>query len=150
MPYLPRVQPTEKPFAAADIGAGVVDVLARARYGWLTTVGPSGLPVPVLDWFHFDGRTVIVYSEPDAARITHIFERPEVSLHLDSDGLGDGVVVLGGRAAVTAEGANPRDDHPYWAKYHVEAEARGLTAHVSNLSTRITITPTVVWTTLAT
>ena len=40
-----------------------------------------------------------------------------MSLNLDSDGNGGGIVVIGGEATVDAEGVDCRDDEPYWAKY---------------------------------
>lgn len=138
---------TETPFTVHDLADGVFKRLTRDRYGWLTTVAQSGMPVPMLVWFHFEGATVTVYSQPHANRITHVFEHPEVSLHLESDGTGSNIVIIGGRAAVTAEGVDPRDDTEFWAKYHLEAHVSGLSDAIGSFSTRIAITPTTVWTT---
>ena len=74
----------------------------------------------------------------------------EVSLHLESDGFGSGIVIIGGKAAVTAEGVDPRDDNEFWAKYHMEAEALGLGDAIASYSVRITITPTTLRTTFPT
>ncbi|OBK20933.1 TIGR03667 family PPOX class F420-dependent oxidoreductase [Mycobacterium asiaticum] len=117
------------------------------HYGWLTTVAKSGQPVPRLIWFYFDGTTLTVYTEPHAAKVAHIASRPQVSLNLDSDGNGGGIIVIGGTAAVDATGVDCRDDEPYWAKYRADAEQFGLTDAMSNYSTRLRITPTKVWTT---
>ena len=141
-------QLTELPFAAKELVEGVAKRLNTARYAWLTTVAPSGVPVPTLVWFRFDGSVITVYSQPHADRVTHIFQHPEVSLHLESDGIGSGVVIIGGKAAVTAEGVDPRSDPHFWAKYHVEAEATGLHDQIVAHSTRITLTPATVWTTI--
>jgi PPOX class probable F420-dependent enzyme len=138
---------TERPFTADGLAEAVLNRLTRDRYGWLTTVAKSGMPVPMLVWFRIDGVTVTVYSQPHANRITHIFEHPDVSLHLESDGAGSDIVIIGGRAAVTAEGVDPREDTKYWAKYHVEADVSGLSDAIGSFSTRITITPTTIWTT---
>ena len=69
----------------------VSDRLSSDKYGWLTTVAKSGQPVPRLVWFYFDGTDVIVYTEPNAAKIRHIRAHPRVSLNLDSDGNGAGI-----------------------------------------------------------
>lgn len=122
--------------------------LAVERYAWLTTVAQSGLPVPMLVWFRFDGTALTIYSQPDAGRIAHITSRPEVSVHLESDGSGRGVLVVAGTAAVTAENVDPRDDTEFWGKYHVEAELCGLTTAIASCSTRITVTPTTMWTSI--
>lgn len=141
---------TETDFTAATLSQEIVKRLNNARYAWLTTVAPTGIPAPMLVWFRFDGATVTVYSPPKANRVTHVFEHPEVSLHLDSDGVGSGLVIIGGKAAVTAEGVDPREDREFWAKYHVEADAVGLGAAIGSHSARITITPTTLWTTIPT
>jgi PPOX class probable F420-dependent enzyme len=93
----------------------------------LTTVAKSGQPVPRLIWFYFDGATLVVYSMPEAAKLAHIRRHSQVSLNLDSDGNGGGVVVIGGTATIDAEDANPQDDAPYWAKYSAAAEQFGIT-----------------------
>ena len=72
--------------------------LESDHYGWLTTVAKSGQPVPRLVWFYFDGSDVIVYSMPNAAKVRHIKNHPRVSLNLDSDGNGAGIIVVGGEA----------------------------------------------------
>lgn len=141
-------QVTQRRFSVADISDEILTKLRTARYAWLTTVAGSGIPVPMLMWFRFDGRALIVYSEPDAARVTHVSEHPQVALHLESDGVGSGLLAFGGNAAVTAEGVDPRDDHEFWAKYHLEAELTGVGEEIRRCSSRITITPATIWTTL--
>lgn len=121
--------------------------LMSDHYGWLTTVTKSGRPVPRLVWFYFDASFLMVYSMPAAAKVAHIKAHPEVSLNLDSDGNGAGIVVVGGTAMVDATGVDCRQDGPYWAKYHEEAEKFGLTEAMAEYSTRLKITPTRVWTT---
>lgn len=143
-------QVTEIPFTATDLPSKIAKKLKHDRYAWLTTVAPTGIPVPMLVWFGFDDTHLTVYSQPRSSRVTHVFEHPEVSLHLDSDGVGSGLIIIGGSAAVTAEAVDPREDENFWAKYHVEAEALGLTTAIASYSARITITPKTLWTTLAT
>jgi len=121
--------------------------LTSDHYGWLTTVTKSGRPVPRLVWFYFDGADLSVYSMPQAAKIAHIKVHPEVSLNLDSDGNGGGIIVVGGTAAVDATGVDCREDGPYWAKYSEGAAKFGLTEAIAAYSTRLKITPTRVWTT---
>lgn len=121
--------------------------LISDHYGWLTTVAKSGQPVPRLIWFYFDGATLTVYSMPQAAKVAHIKAHPKVSLNLDSDGNGGGIIVIGGIATVDATGVDCRDDEPYWGKYSEDAAKFGLTEAMGSYSTRLTITPTKVWTT---
>ncbi|WP_055401291.1 MULTISPECIES: TIGR03667 family PPOX class F420-dependent oxidoreductase [unclassified Mycobacterium] len=123
--------------------------LESDNFGWLTTVAKSGQPVPRLVWFYFDGTRLTVYTLPQAAKVAHIKRHPEVSLNLDSDGSGGGIIVIGGTATVDATGVNCRDDAPYWAKYRTLAEELESETGMSMeaFSTRLAITPTRVWTT---
>ncbi|OPX07394.1 TIGR03667 family PPOX class F420-dependent oxidoreductase [Mycobacterium sp. AT1] len=131
----------------AALTSEVIDRLNRDQYGWLTTIAKSGQPVPKLIWFHFDGEALFVYSSPTAAKVTHVRRHPQVSLNLDSDGNGGGIVVVGGEATVDAEGVDCRDDGPYWAKYGPTADQFGLTESMVDYSTRLRISVDKVWTT---
>jgi PPOX class probable F420-dependent enzyme len=123
--------------------------LRSDNFGWLTTVAKSGQPVPRLVWFYFDGTTLTVYTLPQAAKVAHVKAHPQVSLNLDSDGSGGGIIVIGGTATIDATDVNCRDDEPYWAKYRVLAEQLESNEGMSMdaFSTRLAITPTRVWTT---
>jgi PPOX class probable F420-dependent enzyme len=127
----------------------VTDRLETDQFGWLTTVAKSGQPVPKLIWFRFDGTALFVYTMPGGAKVAHIKRHPQVSLNLDSDGNGGGVIVIGGEATIDAEGVDGRDDAPYWAKYGQLADQIGLTDSMAEYSTRIRISIDKVWTTPA-
>ena len=131
----------------ATLTPEVVERLNRDHYGWLTTVAKSGQPVPKLVWFYFDGEALFVYSSPAAAKVAHIGRHPQVSLNLDSDGNGGGIVVVGGEATVDAEGVDCRQDQPYWAKYGAISDQFGLTDSMGDYSTRLRIAVEKVWTT---
>jgi PPOX class probable F420-dependent enzyme len=123
--------------------------LGSDNFGWLTTVAKSGQPVPRLIWFYFDGTKLTVYSMPQAGKVAHIKAHPQVSLNLDSDGNGGGIIVIGGTATVDATEVNCKDDERYWAKYGEAAKELEATEGISMdaFSTRLAITPTRVWTT---
>jgi PPOX class probable F420-dependent enzyme len=121
--------------------------LESDHYGWLSTVAKSGQPVPRLVWFYLDGTDVIVYSMPGAAKVRHIEARSRVSLNLDSDGNGAGIIIVGGNAVVDEVGVDPRQDKAYWGKYSEDAEKFGLTEAIAAYSTRLRIGIDKVWTT---
>lgn len=134
----------------AELTQEVSDRLGSDRYVWLTTVAKSGQPVPRLVWFFFDGTDVTVYSMPNAAKVAHINAHPRVSLNLDSNGSGSGVVVLGGEARVDAVDADPIGDTQYQAKYHDYALSMGMTEEfLAAFNTRLKISIDKVWTTPA-
>jgi PPOX class probable F420-dependent enzyme len=130
-----------------ELSQEVSSRLQTDHYGWLTTVAKSGQPVPRLVWFHLDGTDLTVYSQPNAAKIGHIKTHPLVSLNLDSDGNGNSVVGIGGRATVDAVDVDPREDGPYWSKYREDAEQFGLTEGIASYSVRLRISVERVWTT---
>jgi len=131
----------------AELTPEVTERLTGDDFGWLTTVAKSGLPVPRLIWFFFDGTGLFVYTMPNAAKVTHVRRHPQVSLNLDSDGQGGGIIVVGGTARIDAEGVDCRDDGPYWAKYEALAAQVGLTEVMGDYSTRLAISIDKVWTT---
>ena len=132
---------------STDLPQEVTQRLTSDQYGWLTTVAKSGQPVPRLIWFYFDGTDVFVYSNPAAAKVAHVRRHGRVSLNLDSDGHGSGIIVIGGEASIDAEGVDCREDGPYWAKYRESAEKFGLADSMGDYSTRIKISIDKVWTT---
>jgi PPOX class probable F420-dependent enzyme len=132
---------------SAELTPEVTDRLNDGQYGWLTTVAKSGQPVPKLIWFFFDGTALFVYTSPSAAKVAHVKRHPQVSLNLDSDGNGGGIIVIGGEATIDAEGVDCRDDGPYWAKYGATADKFGLTESMADYSTRVRIGIDKVWTT---
>jgi PPOX class probable F420-dependent enzyme len=122
--------------------------LTSDRYAWLTTVAKSGQPVPRLVWFVFDGSEVTIYSMPNAAKVAHIKAHPRVSLNLDSDGNGSGVVAVGGEARVDAVDADPTADEQYQAKYAEYATSMGMSKEfLAAFNTRLKISIDKVWTT---
>jgi PPOX class probable F420-dependent enzyme len=126
----------------------VSDRLSSDKYGWLTTVAKSGQPVPRVVWFYFDGKDVTVYTVPNAAKVRHIKAHPRVSLNLDSDGNGSGIIIVGGDASVDAEGANPLKDERYVAKYGEYAASLGFSEEfLAAYNTRLKIGIDKVWTT---
>jgi PPOX class probable F420-dependent enzyme len=132
---------------SAELTQEVSDRLTSDHYGWLTTVAKSGQPVPKLIWFFFDGTDLFVYSMPGAAKVAHVQRHPRVSLNLDSDGNGSGIIVIGGEARVDATDVDCRADEPYWGKYAESAAQFGLSEAMADYSTRIKITVDKVWTT---
>jgi PPOX class probable F420-dependent enzyme len=132
----------------AELTQDVSNRLESDRYGWLTTVAKSGQPVPRLVWFYYDGKELTVYSQPNAAKVTHIKARPRVSLNLDSDGNGSGIVVVGGDARVDAVDTDPLADEQYLAKYAKYAESLGFSKEfLGAYNTRLKISVDKVWTT---
>jgi PPOX class probable F420-dependent enzyme, Rv3369 family len=104
------------PDPTTEFGARVARRLREEMLVWLTVVDGAGTPQPAPVWFLWDGESVLVYSHGEAKRLDHVRANPRVALHFDGNGHGGDIVVLTGRAEITAEPlaeGNP----DYLAKY---------------------------------
>lgn len=106
------------PNPATPFGRRVRKHLQDDRVIWFTTVGRDGTPQPNPVWFVWNGDDAIVtYNLSDAHRVAHVAERPQVSLHFNSDPAADEVVIARGVAG-RADDVPPPDRSPeYLAKY---------------------------------
>jgi PPOX class probable F420-dependent enzyme len=84
---------------------------------WLTTVNPSGQPQSSPVWFLWDGAEFLIYGSVNGQKTPNIAANPRVSLNLDGNGQGGGIVVIEGTARIDADGAGPGDVAGYMAKY---------------------------------
>lgn len=109
---------------------------------WLTTVSPNGNPNPNPVWFFWDGKTIIVYSQPDSYRVRNIKKNPKVSLNLDgADALGNNVMIVSGEAALYPD--YKKVDPGYEAKYKRYFPSISMTVEelAASYSVEIRITP---------
>lgn len=113
---------------SSEFGARVAQHLRKESVVWLTTVAPSGAPLPRPVGFLWDGReTVTMYSQP-GARVRNIGHNPRVTLNFRGDAHGGDIVVLSGTARVD-ESAPSADKNAAWrAKYADEWTRAGMTA----------------------
>lgn len=113
---------------SSEFGARVARHLREEIVVWLTTVTPSGAPLPRPVGFVWDGgENVSVYSQP-GARVRNIARNPRVTLNFGGDGEGGDVVILSGIAEVDKSGPTAVEDAAFAAKYATEFERFGMTA----------------------
>jgi len=113
--------------AGSEFGARVARRLREEMVVWLTTVTPSGAPLPRPVGFLWDGGdTVSVYSQP-GARIRNIGRNPKVTLNFDGDGQGGDIVVVSGTAQVDASGPSAAENPAWVAKYANQWAQSGMT-----------------------
>ncbi len=84
---------------------------------WLTTVSGAGQPQSTPVWFLWDGQEFSVYGSKDGPKTRSIERNPRVSLHLEGNGRGGGIVIFEGTARVDADGPRADADPAYLAKY---------------------------------
>jgi PPOX class probable F420-dependent enzyme len=109
-------------------GKKAAERLRTDRLAWLVTVRADGLPQPSLVWFLWDGESFLLYSRPRTQKLRNIRRRPLVSLHLDSDGVGSGVVVVAGEARIAGDEPPADQVEDYVRKYSRGIERLGMTA----------------------
>jgi len=100
-----------------DFGARVAAHLRDDVVVWLTTVTPSGAPLPSPVWFVWDGAEEVTMHSRPSARVRNVEANPNVTLNFAGDGRGGDIVVLSGHATpdttLPAADASPA----YLAKY---------------------------------
>jgi PPOX class probable F420-dependent enzyme len=74
--------------------------LRREQIIWLTTVDAHNTPQPRPVWFHWDGETILIFSEKDKAKLRHIGRNPRVALNFNTDKEGGDVAVVVGDAQI--------------------------------------------------
>jgi PPOX class probable F420-dependent enzyme len=100
--------------------------LTGDEVAWLTTVTPDGKPAPRPVWFVWDGTAIIIYSMNGAARLRYIAHNPQVTVHFNSVGGGD-VVVISGRAQRVVDAPLPSEFPGLLEKYGTLMEQMGET-----------------------
>jgi PPOX class probable F420-dependent enzyme len=91
--------------------------LSHEKIIWLTTVDSHNRPQPRPVWFHWDGETVLIFSERNKAKLRHIPQNPAVALNFNTDEDGDNVGVLIGEARLLSEPPSAARVNTYLRKY---------------------------------
>jgi PPOX class probable F420-dependent enzyme len=128
---------------STEFGARVARRLADELIGWLVTVNGRGAPQPSPVWFLWDDGSILLYSQPETAKLRNIAANPRVAMHLPADAVGDDVVIVSGRAARSDD--PPAHELPeYVEKYGELIERNGWTpeSFASDYSVPVRIRPT--------
>lgn len=111
-----------------EFGARVARRLRDERIIWLTTVGSDQTPQPIPVWFLWNGRTLLIYSQPNTQKLRNIAINPKVALHFDGDGLGGDIVVLTGEAQIVTDVPVANEVPEYVEKYREGMARIGMTS----------------------
>jgi PPOX class probable F420-dependent enzyme len=91
--------------------------LRQEKIIWLTTIDSNNVPQPRPVWFHWDGATLLIFSEQGKAKLRHISTNPNVSLNFNTDEDGGDVVVILGEAKILDGPALENRTKTYLRKY---------------------------------
>jgi PPOX class probable F420-dependent enzyme len=110
---------------------------------WLTTVDTQGTPQPRPVWFHWDGETALIFSQPHAAKVRHIAHNPRVALSFNTDEGGGDVGVLIGKAHIAPGRPDALRKAEYLKKYEAGIRDLGMTPEgmLAEYSVMILVTP---------
>ncbi len=126
----------------SPVGRKVKSRLRQESIIWLTTVDSHNAPQPRPVWFHWDGETVLIFSQPAAAKLRHIARNPRVALNFNTDADGGEVGVLIGEARIMQE-LPPNRLKAYLHKYKEGIESLEMTPATfqADYSVAIMVTP---------
>ncbi len=131
---------------SSRIGRTITRRLRQEHIIWLTTVDTHGAPQPRPVWFHWDGQTVLIFSQPTAAKVRHIAHNAHVALNFNTDADGGDVGVLIGEALILREPPPPNRVKAYVRKYKEGIKSLGMTPTTlqAKYSVAILVTPQAV------
>jgi PPOX class probable F420-dependent enzyme len=112
---------------STEFGARAAAHLRDEVVVWMTTVTPTGTPLPMPVWFLWEGGESVVMFSQDGARIRNLEANPRVSLNFSGDGRGGDIVVFTGRATVERDAPSADRVGGYVAKYASHIERIGYT-----------------------
>lgn len=121
------------------IGRTVKRRLRQEHIIWLTTVDSHNTPQPRPVWFHWDGQTVLIFSQATAAKVRHIAHNTRVALNFNTDADGGDVGVLIGEAHVAQEPIPPARIKAYLRKYREGIKSIGMTPESLQEAFRVAI-----------
>jgi PPOX class probable F420-dependent enzyme len=126
-----------------EFGAQVDRRLTDDRIGWFTSMRPDGTPQPAPIWFHWDGETFLILSEPTSRRIRNLAANPKASLHFNCGDDGENVVVFTGEATVSTTLPPKERLDAYFTKYEAGLKQIEMTREgvLQTYSTAIYLTP---------
>lgn len=126
-----------------EFGARVRRRLQAEAIAWLVTVDAKQTPRAVPVWFHWDGDSFLVYSQPDQLKLRNVARNPRVGVHLQSTETGGDVVIFTGEARHDPAAPAADEIAVYIEKYQSGLDSLGLTPRqfAESYSVPIRITP---------
>ncbi len=116
---------------------------------WMTTVGSDLTPQPRPVWFLWEEKrgSFLIYSQPQAHKVSHLLQHPKVALHFNADATADsGVLVFIGTAEIDRDAAPASKVRGYLKKYREGMMGINMTPDemARDYSVAIRVTPTSV------
>jgi PPOX class probable F420-dependent enzyme len=128
---------------SSDFGGRVANRLRDEQIVWLTTTSADGTPQPNPVWFLWNGEQVLIFSQPNQAKLRNIRRTPRVSLNFNSSDQGGDIAVITGSAVFDPGGPTDAERSDYQVKYAEGIKSIGLTPEsmLQTYSELIRVTP---------
>ena len=108
-------------------GARVQKHLDDDRIVWLVTVDGAGTPQPSPVWFLSRNGEILIFSQPNTAKIRNIERNQKVALHFDGDEYGNDIIIMTGVARIDRDLPSAAELPDYLAKYMDGIESINMT-----------------------
>ena len=103
---------------STSFGQAVQQHLDSQYVIWLTTVDANLMPQPRPVWFIWEKDSFLIFSKPDAHKVSHLVRNPNVALHFNTDETGDRhVIIFTGEASLDADCPPAHEVPAYLKKY---------------------------------
>ncbi len=101
-----------------EFGQKVKRHLEQEYFIWFITVGADLTPQPRPVWFIWEDDSFLIFSEPDAHKVAHVKQYPNVALHFNTDAKADeNVIVFLGVAEIDTDVPPAHEIPAYFEKY---------------------------------
>lgn len=101
----------------SEFGKRAARHLGEEEVIWLTTTDSQGGSQPRPVWFTWNGENLLVFSQPQAYKVSHIEDNPRVALNFNCTDSGEDVVVLIGEAKIDPSPVPEDEMTAYLHKY---------------------------------
>jgi PPOX class probable F420-dependent enzyme len=113
---------------ASKLEAKARRLIKREYVIWLTTIGSKLTPQPRPVWFVWDRDSFLVFSQPQAHKVSHVKKNSSVALHFNTDETGDkDVIVYIGKARIDPQSPPAHKVPAYLRKYRSGIKDLGMT-----------------------
>jgi len=103
---------------STNFGQKAKQHLDEEYFVWFTTVGADLTPQPRPVWFIWENDSILIFSRPDAHKVAHLKQHPNVALHFNTDEKADeDVIVFVGVAEIDADAPPAHEVLAYLEKY---------------------------------
>ena len=130
-----------------EFGQKVKQHLDKEYFIWFTTVSTDLTPQPRPVWFIWEADSFLIFSRPDAHKVAHLKEHPNVALHFNTDDKAEeDVIVFLGLAEIDPGALSAHEIPAYLEKYKSGMDELGMTpeAFSREYSLAIRVKPTKV------